>query len=226
MTDRHHDRPAAPHPSSPPARDLDEGGDRAAVTASSAQAADAAQAAGAGPAAHADERLLAQLYDELRKLARSRMRNLPPGNTLQPTALVHEAWLRLAPQAGQWNGRGHFFGAAALAMRRILVDQARRKSRLRHGGDQRHLDIAATLMEAEPDLAVDVPVVDLLALDEALTRLERDDPRKAQIVQLRYFAGLEREEVAEVLGISVRTVDREWRYCVARLRRDLAEAAE
>lgn len=161
------------------------------------------------------DELLSRLYHELRQLARSRMRNLPPGNTLQPTALVHEAWLRLKPQESQWNSRGHFFGAAARAMRHVLVDQARRKARLRHGGAQLRLDID------DVELAIDVPVDDLLALDEALERLERDDPRKAQIVQLKYFAGLEREEIAEILGISLRTVDRDWRYSVARLQRDL-----
>jgi len=165
--------------------------------------------------------LVDDLYTELRRLARSRMRILPPGNTLEPTALVHEAWIRLNKNDSiRWNSQGHFFGAAAQAMRQILVDQARRKSRHRHGGGQKRLDVD------DIDLAVEVPVDDLLALDQALTRLEADDPRKAQIVMLRYFAGLEREEVAEVLDISLRTVDRDWRYIVARLQRDLeAEAS-
>ncbi len=168
---------------------------------------------------HSAGALVDDLYLELRRLARSRMRILPPGNTLEPTALVHEAWIRLNKNDGtRWNSQGHFFGAAAQAMRQILVDQARRKSRHRHGGGQQRLDVD------DIDLAVEVPVDDLLALDQALTRLESEDPRKAQIVMLRYFAGLEREEVAEVLDISLRTVDRDWRYIVARLQRDMGAA--
>jgi len=160
--------------------------------------------------------LFAELYDELRKLARARMARIPAGQTLQPTALVHEVWLRLSKDGdARWNGTGHFFGAAALAMRRILVEQARRKRRIRHGGGQERLDVD------EFDVAIDAPVEDVLALDRALERLEREDPRKAQIVLLRWFAGLEREEVAELLGVSVRTVDREWRTVAARLRSEL-----
>lgn len=167
------------------------------------------------PAASGDE-LFAQLYDELRRLARARMARMPANQTLQPTALVHEVWLRLGKSSdGNWNSAAHFFGAAALAMRRILVEQARRKRRLRHGGDQARLDID------DVDLPIEIPVDDLLALDQALTRLETDNPRQAQIVLLRYFAGLEREEVAEMLDISLRTVDREWRTVVARLRSQL-----
>jgi RNA polymerase sigma factor (TIGR02999 family) len=163
------------------------------------------------------ESLLAELYDELRRLARARLSRIPPGATLQPTALVHEAYLRLAGSgASRWNSRAHFFGAAALAMRQILVDQARRKSARKHGGGQDRLDVD------DVDLPFETPVEDLLALDQALARLQRDDPRKAQIVLLRYFAGLEREEVAELMGISLRTVDREWRYIVARLHRELS----
>jgi len=167
----------------------------------------------------AAEELLPLLYAELRRLAQARMARLPPGNTLQPTALVHEAYVRLARSGrSQWNGRGHFFGAAAQAMRQILVDQARRKSARKHGGGQKRLDVD------DLDLPIETPVEDLLALNQALERLERDDPRKAQIVLLRYFAGLEREEVAEVLGTSLRTVDREWRYIVARLHKEIADS--
>src|SRR5210317_1262034 len=149
--------------------------------------------------------LLERLYDELRRLARSRMARLRPGNTLQPTALVHEVFLRLSKDGDlRWNSEAHFFGAAALAMRRILVEQARRKQRIRHGGGQERVDVD------DVDLPVEMPVEDLLGLDQALTRLEETHPRQAQIVMLRWFAGLEREEVAKVLETSLRTVDREW----------------
>lgn len=162
--------------------------------------------------------LLERLYDELRRLARSRMARLRPGNTLQPTALVHEVFLRLSKDGDlQWNGDAHFFGAAALAMRRILVEQARRKQRIRHGGDQQRVDVD------EVDLPVELPIEDLLGLDQALTKLEATQPRQAQIVMLRWFAGLEREEVAEVLQTSLRTVDREWRTAAARLQKMLQE---
>jgi RNA polymerase sigma factor (TIGR02999 family) len=160
--------------------------------------------------------LFEELYEELRKLARARMARIPAGQTLQPTALVHEVWIRLSRATEtRWSGRGHFFGAAALAMRRILVEQARRKQRLRHGGDQQRLDVD------DVDIAIEVPVEDILALDQVLTRLEQENPRQAQIVLLRWFAGLEREEVAELMDLSVRTVDREWRTVAARLRSQL-----
>ena len=162
--------------------------------------------------------LLERLYDELRRLARSRMARMRPGNTLQPTALVHEVFLRLSKDGDlRWNGEAHFFGAAALAMRRILVEQARRKQRIRHGGDQERVDVD------DVDLPVELPVEDLLGLDQALTKLEATQPRQAQIVMLRWFAGLEREEVAKVLDTSVRTVDREWRTAAARLQKMLQE---
>ncbi len=168
----------------------------------------------------ASDELMEMLYGELRRLARARMAHLPPGNTLQPTALVHEVYVRLAgARAGRWNSRGHFFGAAAQAMRQILVDQARRKSARKRGGGLQRLDVD------EVDLPIEFPIDDLLALDRALERLQRDDPRKAQIVMLRYFAGLEREEVAELLETSVRTLDREWRYIVARLHKELTDAS-
>jgi RNA polymerase sigma factor (TIGR02999 family) len=163
------------------------------------------------------EELLNVLYEELRRLARYRMGRERQGQTLQPTALVHEAYLRLTASGSvRWNSRGHFFGAAAEAMRRILVDQARRKAARRHGGGQERLDAD------EVDLAIEAPTDDLLALDRALERLREDDPRKAQIVLLRYFAGLDREETARALEISARTVDREWRYILARLHRELS----
>lgn len=165
----------------------------------------------------AAEELLPLVYDELRALARARMVHLPPGNTLQPTALVHEAYLRLQRNADLgWNGKAHFFGAAAQAMRNILVDQLREKRAIKRGGDRQRLDADE----------VDIPFAPLdletMALHRAIEQLEVEDPRKAQIVLLRYFAGLNREEAAQCLGVSVRTVDREWRYIVARLHRELS----
>lgn len=166
---------------------------------------------------HASDELLAVLYDELRRLARHRMGREREGHTLQPTALVHEAYLRLIDgQDVRWNSRGHFFGAAAEAMRRILVDQARRKAATKRGGALQRLDAE------ELDLAIEPPTEDVLALDRALERLRAEDERKGQIVLLRYFAGLDREETAQLLEISVRTLDREWRYILARLHRELS----
>jgi RNA polymerase sigma factor (TIGR02999 family) len=162
--------------------------------------------------------LVPLLYTELRKLARARMARLPAGNTLQPTALVHQAYLRLAEGDAQWNGPGHFFGAAALAMRQILVDQARRKRAVKHGGDRERVDAD------EVDLPIESPGSDVLALDRALDRLTEEDPRKARIVLLRYFAGLDREETAKALELSVRTVDREWKFAVAWLHREMTRA--
>ena len=174
------------------------------------------QAASGGDERAAEE-LLPVVYDELRALARSRMRHRAPGDTLQPTALVHEAYLRLIDAAGvDWNGRGHFFGAAAQAMRQILVDQARRKASLKHGGDRRREDAE------EAELAIEPPSIDVLALDEAIEELQKEDPEKAQIVMLRYFSGLTREETAAALNMSLRTCDRHWRYIVARFHRDLS----
>jgi len=174
-------------------------------------------AAGRGDPKAASE-IVPILYQELRRLAQARMSKVPPGNTLQPTALVHEAYLRLVGNPDRkWDGRGHFFAAAAEAMRQILVDQTRRKAARRHGGGLQRVD------DGVPEIPVQVPGDDLLALHEALDRLERFDRRKADIVKLRYFVGLTRDEVAAALDISSRTVDREWRYSVARLRKDLAE---
>jgi RNA polymerase sigma factor (TIGR02999 family) len=160
--------------------------------------------------------LLPLVYDELRKLARARLRILPPGQTLQPTALVHEAYIRLVGKKDPgWDGRGHFFAAAAQAMRNILVEQARRKMAYKRGGGKRRIDID----DAEPAFAP--PSEDVLAVDEAVKRLEEDDPRKGQIVNLRYFARLTAAETANALGISVATVGREWRYIRAWLEREL-----
>ena len=164
------------------------------------------------------EELLPLVYDELRSLARARLAREAPGQTLQATALVHEAYMRLIGDADPgWNGRGHFFGAAALAMRRILVEQARRKARLRHGGGQRRLDVA------DAPLAIEPPGDDVLAVDHAVTRLEKEDPRKGRIVNLRYFAGLTTRETARVLGLSVGTIEREWRFIKAWLQVELAD---
>jgi RNA polymerase sigma factor (TIGR02999 family) len=165
----------------------------------------------------ASSELLPLVYEELRALAHARMVKVPPGNTLQPTALVHEAYLRLVKDADpSWNSRGHFFAAAAQAMRQILVDQVRRKRSAKRGGDQKHVSAD------DVEIAFEALEFDAMALHLALERLERDDPRKAQIVLLRYFAGLDREETAKCLDVSVRTIDREWRYIVARLHRELS----
>ncbi|MFO0888510.1 MAG: sigma-70 family RNA polymerase sigma factor [Isosphaeraceae bacterium] len=156
----------------------------------------------------ASEELLPLVYRELRRLAKQRLAHEKPGQTLQATALVHEAYLRLidSDESHRWNSRGHFFAAAAEAMRRILVDNARRKRAEKHGGqfERRQLDAI--------DIEAPAPSEDLLALDEALAKLEAEDPTKAQLVKLRYFAGLSEEEAAGVLGISRATVQRHWRY--------------
>jgi RNA polymerase sigma factor (TIGR02999 family) len=154
---------------------------------------------------HAAAQLLPLVYDELRKLAAARLAQEKPGQTLQATALVHEAYLRLvdAEQVQQWNSRGHFFAAAAEAMRRILIDNVRRKRRPKHGGDRQRIDL-------DEALCLDNPRDDLLALDEALTRLAAQEPIKAELVKLRYFAGLSLEETATVLGIAPVTAKRYW----------------
>jgi RNA polymerase sigma factor (TIGR02999 family) len=166
----------------------------------------------------ASRELLPLVYEELRRLARARMRKLPPGNTLQPTALVHEAYLRLVGKPcsePDWNDLGHFFGAAAEAMRQILVDQARRKSARKRGGDRTRLDVD------EYEIPIHPPADDVLALNEALARLQLEDERKARIVLLRQFAGLTREETAAAMGLSPRTIDREWRYILARFHKEI-----
>jgi RNA polymerase sigma factor (TIGR02999 family) len=166
--------------------------------------------------------LLPLVYDELRKLAAHKMSQEAPGHTLQPTALVHEAYLRLvdADDARSWQGRGHFFAAAAEAMRRILVDNARRKGRLKRGGDQRRVDLD------DVEVAAAGPSEDVLALDEALTKLAETHPEKAELVKLRYFAGLTVDEAAQVLGISTSTADRYWTYARAWLFREVAPEGE
>ena len=165
------------------------------------------------------EELLPLVYEELRALARARMAHELPGQTIQATALVHEAYLRLVgDQDPGWNGRGHFFGAAALAMRRILVEQARRRGRIKRGGDRQRVDLDA----AEP--AIEPPDDLVLAVDEAVRRLEKQDARKGQIVNLRYFAGLTAEETARVLGVSIGTVERDWRFIKAWLQEQLDPA--
>jgi RNA polymerase sigma factor (TIGR02999 family) len=168
----------------------------------------------------AAEKLLPLVYDELRKLAALKLAQEKPGQTLQATALVHEAFIRLVGplpeieqqtggEANLWNSRGHFFGAAAEAMRRILVESARQKQRLKRGGDWERLSLTAI------DPAVAGSPVDVLALDEALKDLDREHPQKAQLVKLRYFAGLTLDESAAALGISTATADRHWRYARA-----------
>jgi RNA polymerase sigma factor (TIGR02999 family) len=178
----------------------------------------------------AAEQLLPLVYEELRRLAAQRLAQEKPGQTLQATALVHEAYVRLtANQAdpgreaagesrGAWHGRGHFFAAAAEAMRRILIEQARRKGREKHGGGLRRVELDGACRLA------DSPDPNLLALDEALTRLEAADSLAAQIVKLRYFAGLTMPETAQSLGISLRQAERNWTYAKAWLHRELTDA--
>ncbi len=159
----------------------------------------------------AAEKLLPLVYEELRRLAAQKLTHEAPGQTLQATALVHEAYLRLVntDSARHWNGRGHFFAAAAEAMRRILVENARRKGRLKRGGDRRRVDLG------QVEAAAESPPDDLLALDEALARLAEEDPGKAELVRLRFFAGLSEEEAARCLGISRATAARHWAYARA-----------
>src|SRR5262249_4571708 len=161
--------------------------------------------------------LLPLVYDELRKLAAQKLAQEKPGHTLQPTALVHEAFLRLVDvdQAQEWNSRGHFFAAAAEAMRRILVEQARHKKAAKAGGGWQRQE----LLDAE--LAVDSSGDDLFAVDEALTRLGAAHPRVAQLVHLRFFLGQTLEEAAAHLGLEARTAYRDWAYARAWLRREL-----
>jgi len=169
--------------------------------------------AGDGSAA---ARLLPLVYEELRRLARARMARLSPGETLQPTALVHEAYLRLVGKADlHLEGRRHFFFAAARAMRDVLVERARAKAGPRRGGGRLRVELKDAAAVAEP------PAEDLLALNDALSELEKEDPLKAQIVQLRYFAGMNAEEAARALCLSERTLHRQWRFIKAWLRRRL-----
>jgi RNA polymerase sigma factor (TIGR02999 family) len=160
---------------------------------------------------HAASQLLPLVYEELRQLAAQKLHLETPGQTLQPTALVHEAYLRLVGEGegAHWDNRGHFFAAAAEAMRRILVENARRKGSQKRGGDRARADLDVSEFAA-PELREDV-----LALDEALNQLAAADPEAARLVQLRYFAGLTRAEATQVLGLSARTADRLWAYARA-----------
>jgi RNA polymerase sigma factor (TIGR02999 family) len=171
-----------------------------------------------GDRASANE-LLPLVYQELRNLAAARLAREIPGQTLQATALVHEAYLRLLgdDQPNRWEGRSHFFAAAAEAMRRILVEQARQKKSLKRGGDRQRSALDAAEIQA-PD-----PEIDLLAIHDALERFEQIDPAKAQLVKLRYFVGCTLPEAAEVLGISVTTADRHWAYARAWLHAALGD---
>lgn len=166
----------------------------------------------------ASEELLPLVYDELRKLAAARMSSERPDHTLQATALVHEAYVRLVDvdKAQRWDSRGHFFAAAGEAMRRILVDDARTKQSLRQGGDRERCDLL------EVDVQETGPTLDLLALSDSVERLEADHPQAASVVKLRYFCGMTIAEVAKALGISHATVERYWSYARARLHSELA----
>jgi RNA polymerase sigma factor (TIGR02999 family) len=166
---------------------------------------------------HAADRLLPLVYDELRRLAAQRLAHETPGQTLQPTALVHEAYLRLVGNRDEprWQSQAHFFGAAAEAMRRILIDEARRKQRPKHGGDRRRLD-----WHEVTDVA-DTPAEQLLDLNQALDRLEHADPPKAALVKLRFFAGLTMTEAAQALGVSRATAERSWAFARAWLLAEL-----
>jgi RNA polymerase sigma factor (TIGR02999 family) len=159
---------------------------------------------------HASEELLPLVYEELRRLAAARMSQEAAGHTLQPTALVHEVWLRLVGGQNQsWQNRAHFFGAAAEAMRRILIERARRKSRLKRGSNQPLLNVA------DFDVMAALPDDKLLLVDEALEQLKLEDPEKARIVMLKFFAGLTNEQVAEIFQVHERTVRRQWDFARA-----------
>jgi RNA polymerase sigma factor (TIGR02999 family) len=169
--------------------------------------------------AKATDELLPLVYEELRLLAAQKLSHEPPGQTLQATALVHEAYIRLVGDEPQsWSGRGHFFAAAAEAMRRILVETARRKQRLKHGGGRQRVDMDGL------DCVAEQPREDLLALDEALAKLSEREPLKADLIKLRYFAGLTAYQAAEVLRISKVTADRYWAYARAWLYDEIRKA--
>jgi RNA polymerase sigma factor (TIGR02999 family) len=170
---------------------------------------------------HAAEQLLPLVYDELRRLAAQKLAQEKPGQTLEATALVHEAYLRLVDtdKVQHWNSRGHFFAAAAEAMRRMLVESVRRKSRLKHGRQHQRVDLdSGCLVSAAPSL-------DLLALDEALSRLAEIEPAKAELVKLRFFAGLTMPEAAAALDISLATAERSWTFAKSWLYAELADDA-
>jgi RNA polymerase sigma factor (TIGR02999 family) len=168
----------------------------------------------------AAEQLLPLVYDELRKLAAHKLAGEKPGQILQATALVHEAYLRLvdATKAPTWQSRGHFFAAAAEAMRRILIDQARHRASAKAGGHLKRVDLS----EVEP--AINEPQLDMLALDEALAQMEKTDPRAAAVVKLRFFTGLTMPQTADVLGISLATAENDWAYARCCLRLQLTDA--
>lgn len=169
---------------------------------------------------NASEQLLPLVYQELRKLAAAKLSHEKPGQTIQATVLVHEAWMRLVGNDCdvQWKGRAHFFGAAARAMQRILVENARRKKSLKAGGDLQRVELSQIEAEAQGRNE------DVLDVDEALGKLETTDPRKAELVRLRFFAGLTLEEAARALGISVSTADNDWAYAKAWLRVEMSES--
>jgi RNA polymerase sigma factor (TIGR02999 family) len=171
--------------------------------------------------AHAAAQLLPLVYDELRKLAAQKLAHEKPGQTLQATALVHEAYLRLVDgdKTPTWNSRGHFFAAAAEAMRRILVESARRKNRRKHGREHQRVDLDSGY------LVLAAPSLDLLALDEALSRLAETEPAKAELVKLRYFAGMTMPQAAAALDISLATAERYWTFAKSWLYAELADDA-
>jgi RNA polymerase sigma factor (TIGR02999 family) len=163
------------------------------------------------------QQLLAIVHDELRRMAAARLRSERPGHTLQPTALVNEAYLRLA-EGGDWQNRAHFFGAAAKAMRRILVDHARKRASQKRGADGERVALS------EVDIVTDAPDVDVLALDEAISALEEENPRLARVVQLRFFAGLTVHQIAELNDVAPVTVKRDWTYARAWLFERMSDA--
>ena len=170
-----------------------------------------------GDAKAADE-LLPLVYEELRRLAARKMSQEPPGQTLQATALVHEAYVRLVgAEAQNWDGRTHFFAAAAEGMRRILIENARRKQRHRHGGGRQKVELD------DADVAIEGPSTDIIALDEALNKLAKEDGVVADLVKMRYFTGLTLEQAAALLGVSRRTADRYWAYAKAWLYQEITK---
>ncbi len=180
----------------------------------------------APPGRPATARLLESLYSELRELARAKMRHERPGTTLRATELVHEAYLRLQGGSEGWENRAHFFGAAAEAMRRILIERARAKGREKRGGDEEGRPAQRISFADVPvaDLAVDYEPNDILALESAVDRLERNDPRAAQVVRLRFYGGLDIDETAEALGVAPRTVKRDWTFAKAWLLHAMSES--
>ena len=170
----------------------------------------------------AAEQLLPLIYDELRRLAAAKMAGESPDHTLQATALVHEAYVRLVDVewAQKWDSRGHFFAAAAEAMRRILVDGARHKATMKEGGHLQRIELP------DVEAALHGPAIDLLALDESLKKLEKKDPRKAELVKLRFFAGLSNQQAAAAIGISASTADLDWAYAKCWLRLEMCRVAK